>query len=41
MVVPRPGEREAILEYLSRSGVTADQILDFEVSDEGLVVAVD
>ena len=41
MVVPRPGEREAILKYLASNGVAHEQILDFQVSAEGLVVAVD
>lgn len=38
MVVPRPAQRDAILECLARCGVTNDRILDFDVSAEGLVV---
>ena len=41
MVVPRPGEREVILEYLAQNGIDGEQILEFTVTQNGLAVEAD
>jgi galactokinase/mevalonate kinase-like predicted kinase len=40
MVILRPGMRDAALRHLSSSGVRADQVLDYRLTDEGLLVEV-
>ena len=41
MVVLRPGQRDAVLGYLAQSGIGPEQVLDFEVSPDGLSVEVE
>ena len=36
MVVPRPGQRQAVLDYIAQSGVEESGILEFEVIHDGI-----
>jgi len=41
MIVPQPGKSDAIETYLADNGIAGEQILDFEVSRDGLQVTTD